>query len=399
MLTLATPAADLAAASGAFDWVLARLSSRRRSAPTTNPKPSPTAGPKPNPSGPLSLAGQIAGERTSAAARLERDGRGPRARRARPSRRAGGRKARPCTSTSSSTSGRAPCRRSPAAGGRDRSRSGRACGRRAAPSRSAVHDERRPRQQRRIVARRAPPPQQRRRQAALHEDPLHLGVGIAQQRAHECPVSPRIETDSRHRPAGAARPLRRRPAHRAAVGREAQHRRRRADRPPVLVDARSRRCRRRARSDATCARPNRRPLRCDRSPTAAMPPGRSRSTARAARTTAPTSSSVAVVACRARHGAGHGVAVAVERQARPDAGASRRRVRPERRAAELDRQRRPGAPDRPPRHESHSARETDVSAQATVAHATGSSRRPSRSAPGLPCSGCRASSRAALPGA
>ena len=45
-VTLATPAADLAAASGPFDWVLAHLDARSaRSAPTPSPTPSPDGRP------------------------------------------------------------------------------------------------------------------------------------------------------------------------------------------------------------------------------------------------------------------------------------------------------------------------------------------------------------------
>ncbi len=99
-----------------------------------------------------------------------------------------------------------------------------------------VNDERRPFQQRRVVARCGRLAQKARPQVALHEDPLHLGVGIGQQRAHEGPVSARIEPIAGHRPGRRMRPLRRRPANGTPIGREVQHGVGQPGRPPRPVE-------------------------------------------------------------------------------------------------------------------------------------------------------------------
>ena len=117
----------------------------------------------------------------------------------------------------------------------------------------------------RIFARGGSLAEQQRRQIVLDEDPLHLRARILDERAHQRPVALAVEAIVGHRPIGRLLPARRRPAHRAALGVEAQHRvaglapggRRRR--------ARNRRCRRRVRCGGICARSRRpRPAARDR---------------------------------------------------------------------------------------------------------------------------------------
>ena len=68
--------------------------------------------------------------------------------------------------------------------------------------RRLTHDLDGPGQERRVVALRDTLLNQTRREITLDENPLHLGVGVPQQRPHEVPVSTDVESDIRDRPRG-----------------------------------------------------------------------------------------------------------------------------------------------------------------------------------------------------
>ena len=134
VVTLAAPAADLAAASGPFDWVLAHLSSRRRFGPTPSRTRAVAARATRALDQLVALAGDERQRQLAAEQPAERRDGVALDRLAR----AVARTARPCTSTSSSTSAPGPCRRSRAADRPTRNRSERACDRRGSRRRSAA---------------------------------------------------------------------------------------------------------------------------------------------------------------------------------------------------------------------------------------------------------------------
>ena len=326
MVTLATPAADLAAATRPV-----RLGarpprrSRRRSAPTTKTDSKPRRRP-------LTRAGSagrsVAARRTSAAARRETAGRTPRARQRRRVS-AGGRPYgdahvlphllppphRPLVDAAEPPIARA------------RSRSGRACGRRATSASLGcfmMNDARAtsagssPCCVASCSSAAASP-----RWMKIHCTSVSGSLSSARTNAQFRRASKRTAGTARRRRAHA---VRRRPAHRPAVGREVEHRVAGPHRPAVPVDA--------VEEDVDVApalvrlvlgRITARPARqvADRPRSR---PDRSRSTARDARTTAPDQLFGRVVRVPRAPGPRHRVAVTVERQLRRDAGASRPRA-------------------------------------------------------------------------